>query len=142
NSPATAPSSNQGKGELGVDLKVGITNGVTSDFTYNTDFAQVEEDEQQANLTRFSLLFPEKRDFFLEGQGIFAFGGASSRPPGGGGNNFGNPIPADVPVMFFSRRIGLVDGTEVPIDVGGRMTGKTGPYSIGLIDIRTADQPG
>jgi len=141
NSPAAAPSSNQGKGEVGADVKIGITNGLTADVTYNTDFAQVEEDEQQANLTRFSVLFPEKRDFFLEGQGIFAFGGASSRPPGGG-TNFGNPIPVDVPVMFFSRRIGLVDGNEVPIDVGGRVTGKTGPYSIGLIDIRTSDVPG
>jgi len=142
NSPALAPASNAGRADVGADVKVGITNGLTADVTYNTDFAQVEEDEQQANLTRFSVLFPEKRDFFLEGQGIFAFGGASTRPPGGGGNNFGNPIPADVPVMFFSRRIGLVEGNEVPIDVGGRMTGKTGPYSIGLIDIRTADQPG
>jgi len=141
NNPATAPSSNQGKGEVGMDVKIGITNGLTSDFTYNTDFAQVEEDEQQANLTRFSVLFPEKRDFFLEGQGIFAFGGASSRPSGGGGGFFGNPIPADVPVMFFSRRIGLVEGNEVPIDFGGRVTGKTGPYSIGLIDIRTTDVP-
>src|SRR4029079_13497542 len=128
--------------DAGFDVKLGVTDGLTADFTYNTDFAQVEEDEQQANLTRFSVLFPEKRDFFLEGQGIFAFGGASTRPPGGGGNNFGNPIPGDVPVMFFRRRIGLVEGNEVPIDVGGRMTGKTGPYSIGLIDIRTADQPG
>src|SRR4051794_27345203 len=60
-SPATAPSSNQGKGEVGLDVKIGITNGLTADVTYNTDFAQVEEDEQQANLTRFSVLFPEKR---------------------------------------------------------------------------------
>jgi hypothetical protein len=127
-----------GRGDGGVDLKVGITDGITADVTYNTDFAQVEEDEQQANLTRFSILFPEKRDFFLEGQGIFSFGGVASRPPGGGGSGFGNPMQTDVPVMFFSRRIGLVDGQTVPIDVGGRITGKAGPYSIGLIDIRTA----
>ena len=76
-----ASASNSGKGDGGLDVKLGITDGITADFTYNTDFAQVEEDEQQANLTRFSVLFPEKRDFFLEGQGIFAFGGASNRPP-------------------------------------------------------------
>src|SRR4029079_4486558 len=97
---AAVPFATDLHGDLGVDVKYGVTQGLTADFTYNTDFAQVEEDQQQANLTRFSVLFPEKRDFFLEGQGIFAFGGASTRPPGGGGNNFGNPIPADVPVMF------------------------------------------
>jgi len=137
--PSGASATNSGKGDAGLDVKLGITDGITADFTYNTDFAQVEEDEQQANLTRFSVLFPEKRDFFLEGQGIFAFGGVSNRPPGGGGSNFGNPIPADVPVMFFSRRIGLLDGKQVPIDVGGRVTGKAGPFSIGVIDIRTAN---
>ena len=136
-SPVTDPTK-----DIGIDAKVGITDGVTADFSYNTDFAQVEEDEQQVNLTRFNVLFPEKREFFLEGQGIFAFSGVSNRPPGGGGSNFGNPIQADVPVMFFSRRIGLVDGREVPIEVGGRVTGKTGPYSIGVIDIRTAAVPG
>ncbi|MFN7914993.1 MAG: DUF5916 domain-containing protein [Vicinamibacterales bacterium] len=140
--PAGSTTSNDAKGDVGVDLKVGITDGITADLTYNTDFAQVEEDEQQANLTRFSVLFPEKRDFFLEGQGIFAFGGISNRPPGTGGTNFGNPIPADVPVMFFSRRIGLQDGQTVPIDAGGRVTGKAGNYSIGLIDIRTAGVDG
>ncbi|HUR33118.1 MAG TPA: DUF5916 domain-containing protein [Vicinamibacterales bacterium] len=136
--PAANRSATSGRGDFGGDVKLGITDGLTADLTYNTDFAQVEEDEQQANLTRFSVLFPEKRDFFLEGQGIFSFGGVSNRPPGGG-SNFGNPIQVDVPVMFFSRRIGLVDGREVPIDVGGRITGKSGPYSIGLIDIRTGD---
>lgn len=140
--PSNSSSTNDGKGDVGVDVKVGITDGITADLTYNTDFAQVEEDEQQANLTRFSVLFPEKRDFFLEGQGIFAFGGISNRPPGTGGTNFGNPIPADVPVMFFSRRIGLQDGQTVPIDAGGRVTGKAGNYSIGLIDIRTAGVDG
>ncbi|MFN7983549.1 MAG: DUF5916 domain-containing protein, partial [Vicinamibacterales bacterium] len=136
--PAGSVSASKGKKNVGTDVKVGITDGLTADFTYNTDFAQVEEDEQQANLTRFSVLFPEKRDFFLEGQGIFAFGGQSNRPPGTS-SVFGNPQQADVPVMFFSRRIGLVDGREVPIDVGGRMTGKTGHYSLGFIDIRTSE---
>jgi len=141
--PVDAASSSQGQLEGGVDVKVGLTEGLTADATYNTDFAQVEEDEQQVNLTRFSVLFPEKRDFFLEGQGIFSFGGVQGTNRagggGGGGNNPGNPIPNDVPIVFFSRRIGLDAGVEVPIDVGGRVTGKAGPYSIGLIDIRTRD---
>jgi hypothetical protein len=137
--PADAAASTDSDGDGGVDLKLGLTEGLTADFTYNTDFAQVEEDEQQVNLTRFNVLFPEKREFFLEGQGIFAFGGVQTRPRGGGGGQFqGNPIPEDVPILFFSRRIGLHEGREVPIDVGGRVTGKAGPYSIGLIDIRTS----
>ena len=69
------PFSSDGTGDLGVDLKYGLSRGLTADVTVNTDFAQIEEDLQQINLTRFTLLFPEKRDFFLEGQGIFAFGG-------------------------------------------------------------------
>ena len=71
------PFVNDGTGDLGVDLKYGLSRGLTADVTVNTDFAQIEEDLQQINLTRFSILFPEKRDFFLEGQGIFAFGGRS-----------------------------------------------------------------
>ena len=67
--------SNNLSGDAGLDVKYGVTQNVTADFTYNTDFAQVEADEQQVNLTRFSLFFPEKRDFFLENQGTFAFGG-------------------------------------------------------------------
>jgi uncharacterized protein DUF5916 len=130
--------------DAGFDVKVGLTEGVTSDFTYNTDFAQVEEDEQQVNLTRFSVLFPEKRDFFLEGQGIFSFGGLQNQPRsggGGGGGGSGNPNANDIPVLFFSRRIGLNNGVEIPIDVGGRVTGKVGHYSIGVLDIRTANTP-
>jgi hypothetical protein len=143
--PAGAASSTDREGDVGFDVKLGLTDGLTADFTYNTDFAQVEEDEQQVNLTRFSVLFPEKRDFFLEGQGIFSFGGVQARPPGGvgggggGGGGQGNPQSNDVPIMFFSRSIGLSDGVEVPIDAGGRVTGKAGAYSIGLIDIRTGE---
>jgi hypothetical protein len=141
--PLAGSAATTGQLEGGVDVKVGLTEGLTADATYNTDFAQVEEDEQQVNLTRFSVLFPEKREFFLEGQGIFQFGGVQNPgrggAGGGGGNNPGNPMPTDVPVLFFSRRIGLDAGLEVPIDVGGRVTGKTGPYSVGVIDIRTRD---
>ena len=75
--------------DAGIDVKYGVTKSLTADFTYNTDFAQVEADEAQVNLTRFSLSFPEKREFFLEGQGIFAVrqrgaaatSAAATRPP-------------------------------------------------------------
>jgi hypothetical protein len=121
----------------GFDLKYGVTQSLAADFTYRTDFAQVEDDDQQVNLTRFNLLFPEKREFFLEGQGIFAFGGATTTPPTGGAT----AAPVNTPVLFFSRRIGLSDTRAVPIEAGGRVTGRAGRYSIGLLDIRTDDVP-
>ena len=129
------PILNDGTGDVGIDVKYGVTENLTADFTYNTDFAQVEVDEQQVNLTRFSLFFPEKRDFFLESRGIFDFGRGASfgggggpgagRPTGGGGF-FGG---GDAPIIFFSRRIGLQQDPEtrvsrtVPILGGGRLTG-------------------
>jgi hypothetical protein len=139
--PADGTRTDDGDWDKGVDVKVGLTDGLTADFTYNTDFAQVEEDEQQVNLTRFNTVFPEKRDFFLEGQGIFSFGGLQQQPRSGGqgASAQGNPNPIDVPVVFFSRRIGLSGNQPVPIDAGGRLTGKAGAYSIGVLDIRTAD---
>jgi hypothetical protein len=123
-SPAT---SNKIDKDIGLDAKYGITSNVTLDLTVNTDFAQVEIDEQQVNLTRFSLFFPEKRDFFLEGQGIFDFANAV-------GGGFRTP---DSPVMFFSRRIGLDGGQPVPIKGGARLTGRVGKMSVGLLDIQT-----
>jgi hypothetical protein len=82
-------------GDVGLDLKYGITRNLTADVTFNTDFAQVEVDEQQVNLTRFNLFFPEKREFFLEGRGNFDFArGANARDSG-------------IPTLFFSRRIGF-----------------------------------
>jgi hypothetical protein len=118
--------------DLGLDVKYGVTEGLTADFTYNTDFAQVEADEQQVNLTRFSLFFPEKREFFLENQGIFFFGGVSSGGFGGGG---------DTPMLFYSRRIGLDGGRPVPVDGGGRLTGRAGRYTVGLVNIQTDAVP-
>ena len=114
-------------GDVGLDAKVGITDGLTADFTLNTDFAQVEADEQQVNLTRFSLFFPEKREFFLENAGTFSFGGVSVGSFGGGG---------EAPILFYSRRIGLAGGREVPLRAGGRVTGRVGPFSLGLINIQ------
>ncbi len=126
----TQASANGFNREFGVDAKYGITANLTADFTYNTDFAQAEVDEQQVNLTRFSLQFPEKREFFLEGRGIFEFGRSGS---GGNGSN--------TPQLFYTRRIGLEQGTRgavvVPIEFGERLTGKVGPLSVGAVNIST-----
>ena len=130
---STIPLSNDFSSAGGFDLKYGLSRSLTADFTYNTDFSQVEEDVQQVNLTRFGLLFPEKREFFLEGQGIFLFGGAPLRSQWGSNN--------DVPILFFSRRIGLHENQSVPVVAGGRLTGKAGGFSIGAISIRTNDKP-
>jgi uncharacterized protein DUF5916 len=130
NRQATPLLLNDLSGDAGVDVKYGLTRGLTADFTYNTDFAQVEEDEIQVNLTRFSLFFPEKRDFFLEGQGIFGFGPSREGGFSGGATSL-------VPVMFFSRRIGLSEGQQVPILAGGRVTGRQGRYTVGALNIET-----
>jgi hypothetical protein len=111
--------------DAGFDFKYVVTQNLTADFTYNTDFAQVEVDEQQVNLTRFALFFPEKREFFLEGAGLFEFAGT------GTGN---------VPALFYSRQIGISQGRPVPIDAGGRLTGKIGKFAVGLLNVRTEDQ--
>lgn len=125
---ATTRRSNDPSAAVGVDAKYGITPNLTADLTYNTDFAQVEADEQQVNLTRFSLFFPEKRDFFLENLGIFTFGNNST-----GASN----ANSDVPVLFYSRRIGLANGREVPILGGGRVTGRVGRYQLGAVNMQT-----
>ncbi|HEU4689328.1 MAG TPA: DUF5916 domain-containing protein [Vicinamibacterales bacterium] len=125
---ASPPIANDVSNEIGVDVKYGLTQNLTADFTYNTDFAQVEADEQQVNLTRFSLFFPEKREFFLENRGLFGFGGVDT---GSGG---------DTPILFYSRRIGFDRGRQVPIDAGGRVTGRVGRYSLGMLNIGSSEQ--
>ena len=107
------------KGDVGVDLKWGIRPNLTLDATYNTDFAQVEADEEQVNLTRFDLFFPEKRPFFLENASTF---------------QFGNPQQID---LFFSRRIGL-SASALPIDIkgGARLSGKVGGWNVGVLNIQ------
>ena len=129
-------------GDVGLDVKYGVTQNLVADFTVNTDFAQVEADEQQVNLTRFSLFFPEKREFFLENQGLFAFGGeASVGRRGGGGRRGASDVGDDTPVLFHSRQIGLHQGREVPIEAGGRLTGRMGAFSVGILNIQTRDTP-
>ena len=111
--------------DLGLDMKYGVTSNLTLDLTLNTDFAQVEADQEEVNLTRFSLYFPERRDFFLEGSGLFAFGA--------GIGGFGPP-PLSI---FYSRSIGIEDEKEVRLLGGGKLTGKVGAYSIGALNMTT-----
>lgn len=126
----TAGASENGVFESGVDLRYGITPNISVDASYNTDFAQVEGDQEQVNLTQFRLFFPEKREFFLEGANLFSFGqaaessGGGSRPP---------------TLLFYSRRIGLEDGAKVPIIFGTKVAGKEGRTSIGALNAFTDD---
>jgi hypothetical protein len=123
--------------DVGVDVKYGVTKSLTADFTYNTDFAQAEVDEVQVNLTRFALSYPEKREFFLEGQGLFAFGNMT------GGNVFGGGGgTSDAPTVFYSRRIGLSGSRLVPVIAGARLTGKAGTWSVGGLNMTTDEVPG
>ncbi|MEM7583974.1 MAG: DUF5916 domain-containing protein [Acidobacteriota bacterium] len=106
--------------EIGFDLKYSITPSLTLDATYNTDFAQVEVDEQQINLDRFSLFFPEKRPFFLENAGQFSVG-----------------VDEEIE-LFFSRRIGIgPGGVAIPIEGGLRLSGKVGNTNVGLLQMRS-----
>ncbi|MFC1538995.1 DUF5916 domain-containing protein [Candidatus Latescibacterota bacterium] len=105
--------------EAGLDVKYGLTNNLTLDVTLNTDFAQVEADNQRINLTRYSLFFPEKRQFFLERSGNFEFGFKDSDR------------------LFYSRRIGLHEGNKVRIYGGARVVGRVGPWDVGFLNMQT-----
>ncbi len=121
NHPRKSTSS---KSAFGGDIKYSLTPGLTLDMTYNTDFAQVEVDEQQVNLDRFNLFFPEKRPFFLENAGQFSVGS-----------------PGEVD-LFFSRRIGIGEnGSLVPIIGGSRVSGKIGQTNVGLLSMFTDEVP-
>jgi len=117
-------------GDIGLDAKVALTANLALDLTLNTDFAQVEADQEQVNLTRFSLYYPEKREFFLEGAEVFSFGGS-------GGNRW-HRKDTDMN-LFYSRRLGLVDGHEARILGGAKMVGKVGKYQVGVMNIITDD---
>lgn len=107
------------KFNAGLDVKYGLTNNLTLDLTLNTDFAQVEADDEQINLTRFSLFFPEKRTFFQERSSVFMF----DFEPGSS--------------LFYSRQIGLYNGEQVPIYGGARITGMAGKWDLGFMDMQT-----
>ncbi len=114
--------------DTGLDLRYGITSNIGLDVSYKTDFAQVEGDQERTNLTQFSLFFPEKREFFLEGANLFEFGeaarfrGSGTEPP---------------TLLFYSRRIGLEERRQVPILVGTKLAGKEGRTSIGALNVLT-----
>jgi len=113
---------NDGDANAGIDVKYAVTQNLALDVTVNTDFAQVEVDDQQVNLTRFNLLYPEKREFYLEGAGNFGFGGGQA------------------PTIFFSRQIGLNRGRVIPTRAGVRLTGKQGRTAIGALNVTTGDE--
>ena len=129
----TPQINDKGKVTAGIDAKYGISANMTADLTVNTDFAQVEVDEQQVNLTRFPVVFPEKRDFFLEGRGTFEFARLSGQAGFSGQTSINN----NAPQLFFTRRIGLNNGREVPIMAGGRVTGTLGKTAIGVMNMET-----
>ena len=105
--------------DISLDLNYSLTSSLRASLSLNTDFAEVESDQRRVNLTRFALRFPEQRDFFLEGSGVFAFA------PNGG------------PSPFYSRAIGINGGRQVPINYGTRLTGQAGPFEMGFYHIGT-----
>jgi len=116
--------------DFGIDMKWNMTSTMTADLTYNTDFAQVEADQEQVNLTRFSLFFPEKREFFLEGAETFTFGQTS----GGGWRPKAGNIQ-----LFHSRTIGIEERQRVPLIGGARLNGKVGKYTVGLLSLNSEE---
>jgi hypothetical protein len=125
--------------EIGLDFKSFLTSNLTLDVTLNTDFAQVEADEEVVNVSRFSLFFPEKRDFFLEGAGIFDVGATRNRRLGRRLGIYEGVAPYS---LFYSRQIGIHEGNAIPITGAGKLTGKIGPYTVGLMDIVTSPYKG
>jgi len=128
-SPGTGSPATKGDADAGIDLFYNPTPGVRANLTVNTDFAQTEVDQRQVNLTRFSLFFPERRDFFLDGSTFFDFASDSGSGP--------QVLP------FFSRRIGLsADATPQRIDYGTKFTGQVAGHDIGFLQVRTGSEDG
>jgi hypothetical protein len=121
--------------DAGGDIKWGVTPGLTLDGTVRTDFSQVEVDQEQVNLTRFPLFFPERRDFFVENSGSFVLGDVAER-------NYRTGSSLREFTLFHSRRIGLADGRPIPIVAGGRLTGRLGGFEVGLLNIQTESEHG
>ena len=126
--------------DAGLDIKYGVTSGLTLDLTVNTEFSQVEADDVQINFTRFDLFFPEKREFFLENREIFEFGNPGFRGFTGGRRRGRSSLfrPRNDLIPFFSRRIGVSeDGELIPILGGARLTGRASQYRLGIISMQT-----
>jgi hypothetical protein len=125
------PSLHGSAADAGLDVKYGVTPALTLDLTYNTDFSQVEVDQEQVNLTRFSTFFPERREFFIENAGVFTFGDVEER------NHRSGASLRDF-TLFNSRRIGITpQGRPVPIAGGGRLSGRVGSWEVGVLDMLT-----
>ena len=136
--PGRGDSSVTNEAQAGGDLFYNVTPSLRANLTVNTDFAQAEVDTRQVNLTRFSLLFPEKRDFFLDGTLFFDF--ASTGGGGGGGQQASG---GEDLIPFFSRRIGLDErGTPQRINFGSKLTGQSGAYDIGVLQVQTGREGG
>jgi len=118
--------------EIGLDATFSITSNINLKLSWNTDFAQVESDQERVNLTRFSLYYPEKREFFLDGAEIFNFGGTRMGGRGGGDGSTGLNL-------FYSRRIGILEGHQQPIIGGMKLLGKVGSFQFGLLNMLTED---
>jgi hypothetical protein len=130
---SSASSRSERDADVGVDLFYNVTPGLRANLTVNTDFAQAEVDQRQTNLTRFSLFFPEKRDFFLDGSLFFNFADGGAEGGGGGGVDL---------APFFSRRIGLDErGTPQAINFGGKLTGQAGTFDVGILQVQTSEEP-
>ena len=123
---------NRSSAQVGGDVRYNVTPELAAIVTINPDFAEAEADAQQINLTRFSLFFPEKRRFFLEGSNQFTFGA--------GLNNTDNV--AGVLIPFYSRNVGLVNGETVRVDSGAKVIGQSGPWAIGALDVETGRRSG
>ena len=119
--PTEESNGKKSSSDIGVDLSINITSGLKGSLTYNTDFAEAEVDQRRVNLTRFPLRYAEKRGFFLEGAGVYTFASRNDVMP------------------FFSRRIGLSEGQQIPINYGARLSGQLGSYELGFIRASTKE---
>ncbi len=124
------------RGKPGLDLFYNLTPSLRLSTTVNTDFGETEVDDRQINLTRFSIFFPEKRSFFLQDAGMFNFATTGVSQPGGIPSTGAEIFP------FFSRRVGLLRGQEVPIDYGVKLTGRAKRTEIGFLNVRTRESLG
>ena len=143
-SPAGGKPDLVNTGKIGIDMFYSVTPGLRANFTVNTDFAQTDVDQRQVNLTQYSLFFPEKRTFFLEGASLFDFG-TVPQVGGGGGGGFSRPADTSL-IPFFSRRIGLdANGNPQKVDYGVKAFGQIGRQDVGVLQVRTgldSDFPG